>query len=67
MAQQLEFQKKSLQQVLPKLLNEGFIAYCGAGISIPAPTCAPSWWTLTEEILTAFLIMFLLNLLFQGI
>lgn len=48
------FPKVPLQEILPNLIEEGFIAYCGAGISIPAPTCAPSWWTLTEEILTAF-------------
>ncbi|MFX1503659.1 MAG: SIR2 family protein, partial [Promethearchaeota archaeon] len=29
-------------------------AYCGAGISISPPTCAPSWWTLAEEILFNF-------------
>ena len=45
---------KPLADVLPELHKEGFIIYAGAGISIPTPTCAPSWWTLTEEILTAF-------------
>ncbi len=43
-----------LSNIFPNLSKEGFIAYCGAGISIPAPTCAPSWWTLTEEILYGF-------------
>ena len=43
----------TLGDILPKISN-GFILYTGAGISIPPPTCAPSWWTLTEEILTAF-------------
>ncbi|WP_371803387.1 SIR2 family protein [Candidatus Lokiarchaeum ossiferum] len=38
----------------PLILKKGIIAYCGAGISISAPTCAPSWWTLTEEILESF-------------
>ena len=36
------------------LKDDGFVIYCGAGISIPAPSCCPSWWTLTEEILEAF-------------
>ncbi len=43
-----------IQDILPTLVKEGFVVYCGAGISIPAPSCAPSWWTLTEEILRAF-------------
>ena len=43
-----------LAQTLAPLLREGFIAFCGAGISIPPPSCTPSWWTLTEEILQAF-------------
>lgn len=43
-----------LGNIVPNLAKDGFIAYCGAGISIPAPTCAPSWWTLTEEILYGF-------------
>ena len=43
-----------LADILPKLTQNGFIAFCGAGISIPAPTCAPSWWVLTEEILYGF-------------
>ena len=46
--------KKKLTEIIPDLHEGGFIAYCGAGISIPAPTCAPSWWTLTEEILASF-------------
>ncbi len=44
----------TLREVLPGMIETGFILYTGAGISIPPPTCAPSWWTLTEEILTAF-------------
>jgi len=43
-----------LVEKLPNLFQGGFIAFCGAGISIPAPTCAPSWWVLTEEILYGF-------------
>lgn len=43
-----------LYGAISELTREGFIAYCGAGISIPAPTCAPSWWVLTEEILYGF-------------
>ena len=43
-----------LVEKLPNLFQDGFIAFCGAGISIPAPTCAPSWWVLTEEILYGF-------------
>ena len=43
-----------LYEAISELTREGFIAYCGAGISIPAPTCAPSWWALTEEILYGF-------------
>ena len=54
MSTEQTFPKKPLNEVLSTLHQGGFIAYCGAGISIPAPTCAPSWWTLTEEILTAF-------------
>ncbi len=42
------------EDVLQPLIKDGFIIYCGAGISIPAPSCAPSWWTLTEEILESF-------------
>ncbi len=45
---------KQLVEFIPELHKEGFIIYAGAGISIPTPTCAPSWWTLTEEILSAF-------------
>ncbi|MBN1802643.1 MAG: SIR2 family protein [Candidatus Lokiarchaeota archaeon] len=44
----------SLLEKLKEITNEGFIAFCGAGISISPPSCSPSWWTLTEEILTAF-------------
>ncbi|MFW9992511.1 MAG: SIR2 family protein [Candidatus Odinarchaeota archaeon] len=43
-----------LGEILPQLLQSGFIAYCGAGISIPPPTCAPGWWTLAEEIMLNF-------------
>ena len=46
--------QKHLVEIIPELHKEGFIIYAGAGISIPTPTCAPSWWTLTEEILSAF-------------
>lgn len=43
-----------LEEELSTIIKEGFIAFCGAGISIPPPSCSPSWWTLTEEILEAF-------------
>ncbi len=43
-----------LENILPPLLKEGIVVFCGAGISIPPPSCSPSWWTLTEEILKAF-------------
>jgi len=43
-----------LEIALKPLLKEGIIIFCGAGISIPPPSCSPSWWTLTEEILEAF-------------
>ena len=43
-----------LADTVARLHESGFIIYCGAGISIPAPTCAPNWWTLTEEILYGF-------------
>jgi hypothetical protein len=43
-----------LSKTLPPLLKGGIIAFCGAGISIPPPSCSPSWWILTEEILKAF-------------
>lgn len=44
----------SLENILPSLVNEGCIVFCGAGISMEAPSCSPSWWTLTEEIIRAF-------------
>ena len=43
-----------LGEVLKDIIQQGLFAFCGAGISIPPPSCAPSWWTLTEEILTSF-------------
>ena len=43
-----------LERTLPAILKEGFIIFCGAGISIPPPSCSPSWWTLPEELLQAF-------------
>ena len=43
-----------LKDVIQPLVQNGFIIFCGAGISIPQPSCSPSWWTLTEEILEAF-------------
>ena len=43
-----------LSDVLPTLFKEGFIVFCGAGVSIPPPSCSPSWWMLTEEILKTF-------------
>src|SRR5271157_3042757 len=43
-----------LTNVLGELLPEGFIIYAGAGISMSPPSCAPSWWQLTEEILQSF-------------
>ncbi|QEE16380.1 SIR2 family protein [Promethearchaeum syntrophicum] len=54
MAIEINKTPKPLTEILSELHGEGFIIYAGAGISIPAPTCAPSWWTLTEEILSAF-------------
>lgn len=50
----LSFSKIKMHEMDPDVFTKGFIAYCGAGISIPAPTCAPSWWSLTEEILLSF-------------
>ncbi|MFX0090627.1 MAG: SIR2 family protein, partial [Candidatus Hodarchaeota archaeon] len=41
----------SLAKALHPLLSTGFIAFCGAGVSISPPSCSPSWWTLTEEII----------------
>ncbi len=49
-----EYIPKPLSEKLAEIAQEGFIAFCGAGISISPPSCSPSWWTLTEEILTAF-------------
>ncbi len=49
-----EFAIKPLSESLSSLFNSGFIVFCGAGVSIPPPSCSPSWWTLTEEILEAF-------------
>ena len=43
-----------LEQTFKTLVREGFIVFCGAGLSIPPPSCSPSWWQLTEEILKAF-------------
>ncbi len=43
-----------LEKTLPSFFDDGFIVFCGAGISIPPPSCSPSWWVLTEEILKAF-------------
>ncbi|KKM03895.1 hypothetical protein LCGC14_1769880, partial [marine sediment metagenome] len=43
-----------LADVLPTLFKQGFIVFCGAGVSIPPPSCSPSWWMLTEEILKTF-------------
>ncbi len=48
----LQIQK--LEEAFHGLIEEGFIIFCGAGISIPPPSCSPSWWQLTEEILKAF-------------
>ncbi|MFX1260327.1 MAG: SIR2 family protein, partial [Promethearchaeota archaeon] len=39
---------------LSKALEKPIIIFAGAGVSIPAPTCAPSWWTLTQDILENF-------------
>ncbi len=50
----IDFASVSLSDIIGDLTREGFFIYCGAGISIPAPTCAPSWWVLTEEILKGF-------------
>nr|MDO8086571.1 hypothetical protein [Candidatus Sigynarchaeum springense] len=36
-------QTRVLEEILPGLAEAGFILYTGAGISIPPPTCAPSW------------------------
>ena len=46
--------KSSFEQIFQTHLKEGFILFCGAGLSIPPPSCSPSWWQLTEEILKAF-------------
>ena len=43
-----------LNEIFKQISVNGFVIYCGAGISIPAPSCSPSWWTLTEEILESF-------------
>ncbi len=47
-------QIRPLEETFKTLINEGFIVFCGAGLSIPPPSCSPSWWQLTEEILKAF-------------
>ena len=46
----------TLPSVLSTLFqsSDGFVAYTGAGISIASPSCAPNWWSLTQEILKAF-------------
>ena len=49
-----KFNIPPLAEVLPTLFKQGFIVFCGAGVSIPPPSCSPSWWMLTEEILEAF-------------
>ncbi|MBY9005572.1 MAG: SIR2 family protein [Candidatus Lokiarchaeota archaeon] len=45
---------RSLEEILKDIVQEGFFAFCGAGISIPPPSCAPSWWSFTEELLLSF-------------
>ncbi|MBN1215316.1 MAG: SIR2 family protein [Candidatus Lokiarchaeota archaeon] len=45
---------QTLEDLLKEIINEGFFAFCGAGISIPPPSCAPSWWSFTEELLMSF-------------
>jgi len=46
--------KGSTEDELIKSLENPIIVFVGAGLSIPAPTCAPSWWTLTQELLGSF-------------
>lgn len=46
--------KGSLVEELSTALKNPIIIFAGAGVSIPAPTCAPSWWTLTQDILENF-------------
>lgn len=46
--------KGSTEDELIKSLENPIIVFVGAGLSIPAPTCAPSWWTLTQELLSSF-------------
>ncbi|HME55261.1 MAG TPA: SIR2 family protein [Candidatus Lokiarchaeia archaeon] len=44
----------SLQEAMGSISAfPGFVLFTGAGTSIPPPSCAPSWWTLTEEIIDA--------------
>ena len=43
-----------LEKIHPSILKEGLVVFCGAEISIHPPSCSPSWWSLTEEILAAF-------------
>jgi tetratricopeptide (TPR) repeat protein len=46
--------KGSTLEEVSNAIEEPIIIYAGAGVSIPAPTCAPSWWTLTQDILKNF-------------
>ncbi len=46
--------KGSTEDELIKSFENPIIVFVGAGLSIPAPTCAPSWWTLTQELLDSF-------------
>ncbi|MFX1520627.1 MAG: SIR2 family protein [Promethearchaeota archaeon] len=46
--------KGATVEELAAALKDPVIIFAGAGVSIPAPTCAPSWWTLTQDILENF-------------
>lgn len=33
--------------------DEGLVIFCGAGVSMLAPTCLPSWWQMNEQVVQA--------------
>ena len=33
--------------------GNGLVIFCGAGVSMVAPTCLPSWWQMNEEVVQA--------------
>ncbi|MBN2152211.1 MAG: SIR2 family protein, partial [Candidatus Lokiarchaeota archaeon] len=43
-----------LAEALKAAFPGGLVIFAGAGTSIPPPSCSPSWWTLTEEIIESF-------------